>query len=122
MQTVRHGLSEPTMYLMKLYRKYTDSFIEESKNNENLKNFIMDPVHFNYSFFDARWWPLFRFSDIGMRAMKYGSNEIISAVKQLNGSEKKKAEYYIGLYGRKDGHIDTSDIYFIPESVKNPMV
>lgn len=122
MQTYRYGLSESTMYLVELYRQYTDSFIKEIQSNENLRSFIMDPLHFNYSQFDAHWWPLFRFSDIGMEAMKYGSCEIKAAVRELKGSEKKKAEYYIGLYGRRDDQIDTSDIYYVPDNIKNPRI
>ncbi|MBO5551208.1 MAG: hypothetical protein J5966_04545 [Lachnospiraceae bacterium] len=122
MQTYRHGIAEPTLFLLNLYKQTVGSFIQESKRNDNLNSFIDDPVHFDYRFFDARWWPLFRFTDIGMEAMRYGSRQIESAVSRLKDPERKKAEYYIGLYRKKTDNIDSSDIYHIPDNVKNPKI
>ena len=119
MQTYRHGISESTMFLMNLYKQTVGNFIQESKHNDKLNCFIKDPVHFDYRYFDAHWWPLFRFSDIGMEAMKYGSRQIESAVRCLKEPERKKAEYYIGLYRKKTEYIDPSDIYHIPDNIKN---
>lgn len=122
MQTYRHGITESTMFLMNLYKQTVSSFIKESKRNDNLNSFIEDPVHFDYRLFDAHWWPLFRFSDIGMGAMKYGSRQIETAVRSLKGPERKKAEYLVGLYRKKKENIDPSDVYHIPDNIKNPKI
>ena len=122
MNTYKHGITESTVFLMNLYKQTVGNFIQESKTNDNLNSFIEDPVHFDYRFFDAHWWPLFRFSDIGMGAMKYGSRQIIDAVKSLTESEREMAEYYIGLYQKKKDVIDPSDIYHIPDNVRNPKI
>ena len=121
MKKYRHGLTEPIMFLMELYKHSIGSdFIQEVQYNDKLYRFIEDPEMFDYTFFDESWWPLFQFSDIGMRAMKYGRVQIIKAFSRLEGADREKAEYYARIYSRKPEPIDTSDIYYIPDYVRNP--
>ena len=122
MQKYRHGLTEPNMFLMKLYGSRFEKFLQEVSHNESLCHFIEDPVHFDYRYFDERWWPLFCFSDIGMGAMKYGKASVSAAFDNLKGSDREKAEYYFGLYCGKDEPIDTDDVFFIPDHIDNPRV
>ena len=122
MQKNRLGISESVVFLLQLYHQHVGGFLQEINSNDKLNSFIYDPVFFDYSFFDEHWWPLLRFSDIGMTAMKYGRTQIIAACKQLQGKEREMAEYYIRMYSEKETPIDMSDVYHIPENVKNPMI
>ncbi len=121
MKRYNHGLTEPIIFLLELYKQNIGScFIQELRHNDKLCSFIEDPEMFDYTFFDENWWPLFQFSDIGMCAMKYGGLQIIKAFSRLEGSDREKAEYYARIYSRNPEPIDTSDIYHIPDHVRNP--
>ncbi|MCR5775081.1 MAG: hypothetical protein K6G42_08360 [Lachnospiraceae bacterium] len=116
------GLSEPTLFLVKLYEAEIAGLISKNKNNKHFFSFIEDPDSFDYEHFDENWWPLFRFSDIGMRAMKNGRDRVIEAFKRLKGKDKKEADHYVDLYSKKEEPIDNDDIYHIPDDVNNPGV
>ena len=96
----RRSLSEPVFDLIKLYD------LQEFKNaakdkNSTLYAFIKDPVHFDYSKFSETWWPLFRFSDIGIPAMRYGKDAVLDAFSRLEGRARVQAERYANLYTDK---------------------
>lgn len=118
----RYGLNEPIIYLMELYKQQVGSFVQEIRHNDRLSRFIEDPVLFDYDLFDEHWWPLFCFSDIGMGAMKYGRSQVMSAFERLEGEEKEKANRYIDIYTLREEPIDVTDVYHIPDKVKNPKV
>ena len=88
---------------------------------EEVYDLVTDPRHFDYDHFDPAWWPLLKFSDIGMVAVKYGKSQILSAIEDLDEEDRKEAMYYINIYS-DDGDIDPDDIYYIPEYIENPRI
>ncbi|MCR5409412.1 MAG: hypothetical protein K6E90_00345 [Lachnospiraceae bacterium] len=115
----KHGITEPVRFLIELYKPSMDVFWNTSCNSDVMFSFIDDPVHFDYDQFDEKWWPLFIFSDLGMCAMKYGKAKVRKAFSRLTGEEREKAAYYAELYSEKE-EIDMSDIYHIPDHIRNP--
>ncbi len=116
----KHGITEPVRYLIELYKPSMDVFWNTSGDSDAMYSFIDDPVHFDYELFDEKWWPLFLFSDLGLCAMKYGREKVRVAFTRLKGEEKKKAAYYAEIYSEKAEEIDMTDIYHIPDHIKNP--
>ncbi len=116
-----YNLYETPEYLViKLY-EYNLINSLPGKDQNGVYDLVTDPVHFDYAKFKAEWWPLLRFSDIGMNAIKYGKEQIKSAVEKLDLIERSEALHYIDLYS-EDKTIDPEDVYYIPEYVENPKI
>ena len=54
--------------------------------------------------------------------MKYARSQVVSAFERLEGEEKEKANRYIDIYTLREEPIDVTDVYHIPDKVKNPKV
>ncbi len=113
-------LSEHPLYLIRLYG-FKEFFHELEDHTSNLYLFVQDPYHFDYSLFEARWWPLLQLSDLGIPAMKHGRDKVVKVIATLDKDSRLHADRYVNLFTEKN-EIDPSDIYYIPNDIKsNPI-
>lgn len=111
----RTVLSEPPVFLIRLY-DFKDFFQELEDKSSELYDFVTDPYHFEYKKFEARWWPLLKFSDLAIPAMRYGRDHVISAISSLDEESRECAQKYVERFTEKDD-TDPSDIFCIPQNV-----
>ena len=112
----RTVLSEPPVFLIRLY-DFKDFFRELEDKNSDLYAFVSDPYHFDYKRFKVRWWPLLKFSDLAIPAMRYGRDHVINAISCLDEESRECAQKYVDLFTEKDD-TDPSDIFYIPQNIK----